>query len=268
MSALPGDVTSRLAARATQYDAIATAYQRSKHSPIRRYVESYSFFQMLGDVHGQAVLDLACGEGFYSRELWRRGARRVVGVDISAAMIALARGQEEDKESDKENGAQRIDYHVGDAADLPGLGPFDVVCATYLLHYARDVDELSRMCSGIARQLSPGGRFVAINENPCQSETRYTGYLRYGFSKTVASPRHEGSPIIYAMVSGREIFRFEAYHFERETYERLLGAAGFTDLCWHPVQLDPAGIAMMGDDYWAEYLGNPPIIGLSCRLAG
>ena len=145
----------------------------------------------------------------------------------------------------------------------PDLGPFDVVCATYLLHYARDVDELSRMCS---RHRTP-----ALARRPLRRDQREPrparrhatpGYLRYGFSKTVASPRHEGSPIIYAMVSGRELFRFEAYHFERETYERLLGAAGFTDLCWHPVQLDPAGIAIMGDDYWAEYLGNPPIIGL------
>ena len=75
MSALPDGVTSRLAARATQYDAIATAYQRSKQSPIRRYVESYSFFQMLGDVHGQAVLDLACGEGFYSQRISPSAAR-------------------------------------------------------------------------------------------------------------------------------------------------------------------------------------------------
>ncbi len=260
MSAAPLDVASRAAAPATQYDAIAAAYQHSKRSPIRHYLESYSLFRMLGDVGGKDVLDLACGEGFYSRQLRQRGARRVLGVDISAAMIALARSQE--------SGADGIDYRVGDAGDLPGLGPFDVVCAAYLLHYARDVDELSRMCSSVARQLAPGGRFVSINENPGQPEDRYGGYLRYGFSKSVATPRHEGSPITYAMVSGREIFRFEVYHFERDTYERLLGAAGFRDIRWDAVGLDPAGLAAMGEGYWQEYLDNPPIIGLSCRLAG
>ena len=80
-------------APAIQYDSIALAYQRSTQSPIRRYVEAYSFFQMLGDVRGRTVLDLACGEGFYSRQLRLRGARRVVGVDISPAMIELARGR-------------------------------------------------------------------------------------------------------------------------------------------------------------------------------
>jgi SAM-dependent methyltransferase len=260
MSAMPGGVASRGGAPAAQYDAIAAAYQRTRRSPIRRYVEAYSFFAMLGEVRGQTVLDLACGEGFYSRQLRERGARRVLGVDISPAMIELARAQE--------NGYRRIEYRVGDATDLPELGLFDVVCAAYLLHYARDAGELTRMCHGIARQLTPGGRFVALNENPDQPEERYGGYLRYGFSKTVAAPRREGSPITYAMISGRELFRFEAYHYERVTYERLLAEAGFVDVCWHPLRLDPDAVALMSADYWAEYLDNPPVVGLSCRLPG
>ena len=255
MSANPGRI-----APAAQYDAIAGAYQRSKQSPIRRYVEGYSFFQMLGEVRGQSVLDLACGEGFYSRQLRLRGASRVVAVDISPAMIALAREQE--------GGAPGIEYRVGDARDLPDLGSFDAVCAAYLLHYARDVDDLGRMCRSIAHRLQPGSRFVTLNENPEQPEERYAGYLRYGFSKSAASPRHEGSPISYAMIAGRELFRFEAYHFERATYERELAAAGFVDVRWHPVQLDPEGVTVMGADYWAEYLDNPPVLGLTCRLPG
>ena len=244
----------------TQYDAIAAPYQRSKQSPVRRYVESYSFFHLLGDVRGLAVLDLACGEGFYTRHLRDRGARRVLGADISPAMIALARQQAAVT-------PDGVEYLVCDARDLPDLGAFDLVCAAYLLHYARDVGELARMCRSIAQQLPPGGRFVTINENPEQPQARYAGYLQYGFSKTVAGPRREGSPISYAMISGRELFRFEAYHFERATYEQALAAAGLVDVCWHPLLLDPAGEVAMGTAYWAEYLGNPPVVGLTCRRA-
>lgn len=49
-----------------EYDAIAAAYQASKQLPFRQYVERYTLFDMLGDVRGKAVLDVACGEGFYS----------------------------------------------------------------------------------------------------------------------------------------------------------------------------------------------------------
>jgi SAM-dependent methyltransferase len=244
---------------ANQYDSIASQYQRSKHSPIRQYVESYTFLRLLGDLGDRSVLDLACGEGFYTRRIRARGARRVVGVDVSPAMIELARGAE---------GSAGIEYHVHDVQDLPDLGPFDIVSAAYLLHYARDVAELARMCGSIARQLPPGGRFVAINENPDQPESGYAGYLRYGFSKTVSAPRREGSPITYAMVSGRELYRFEVYHFERASYERALAQAGFVDLCWHPLELDPEGAKLMGAEYWREYLDNPPVLVLSCRRAG
>lgn len=248
------------AAPAAQYDAIAAQYQRSKHSPLRRFVEEPTLFAMLGDVAGLDVLDLACGEGWYSRRLRRRGARRVVGADVSPAMIELARGQERAE-------PLGIEYLVADAAELPPLGAFDVVCAAYLLHYARDAAELGRMCRSIARQLAPGGRFVAINENPRQPAERYGGYLHYGFSKSVVEPRREGSPIAYAMVSGRELFRFEVFHFEPETYERALAGAGFVDFSWRPLELDPAGEAELGGDYWREYLDNPPVTGLVCRRA-
>lgn len=244
---------------AAEYDAIAREYQRTKESPLRRYVEAYSFFAMAGDVAGQRVLDLACGEGFYTRLLRQAGAAQVTGVDISAEMIALA------EQSEREQPLS-IDYVCGDAAELSGLGVFDLVTAAYLLHYAPDVQQLARMCEQVVAHLEPGGRLVCINENPNQSADDYGGYTQYGFNKSVAGERSEGSPITYAMVSGRSIIRFDAYYFSRETYEAALRAAGFREVIWHPLQLDPQGVVECGEEYWQEYLTNPPVIGLECRL--
>src|SRR6185295_8169989 len=47
-------------------------------------------YALLGDVRGRTVLDFGCGSGQNSLLLARRGAR-VVGVDISASLIELAR---------------------------------------------------------------------------------------------------------------------------------------------------------------------------------
>jgi 2-polyprenyl-3-methyl-5-hydroxy-6-metoxy-1,4-benzoquinol methylase len=245
---------------APQYDAIAAQYQLSGRSPLRRYVERYTFLGLVGDVTGLDVLDLACGEGVYTREMRARGARRATGVDISSAMIALAREQEQAV-------PLGIEYLVSDVQHLPDLGRFDLVMAAYLLHYARNAAELGRMCERIAHHLPPGGRFVALNENPEQPAAAYAGYAQYGFGKSVQQPRRDGSPIAYTMIAGREVFCFEVYHHERGTYEQALAGAGFRDIRWHPVRLDPDGELACGRDYWQEYLYNPPIVALDCRKA-
>ena len=44
------------------YDTIAERYRDSKRLPFRRAIERYTVFQLLGDLRGQTVLDLACGD--------------------------------------------------------------------------------------------------------------------------------------------------------------------------------------------------------------
>src|ERR1051325_10249018 len=43
------------------------------------------------DLHGMTVLDIGCNGGFYSIEMKRRGADRVVGIDTDPAYLAQAR---------------------------------------------------------------------------------------------------------------------------------------------------------------------------------
>ncbi len=52
-----------------------------------------TLLDLLGDVRGLRVLDLACGPGRIARELARRGAR-AVGVDISDVLLDRARAAE------------------------------------------------------------------------------------------------------------------------------------------------------------------------------
>jgi ubiquinone/menaquinone biosynthesis C-methylase UbiE len=242
-----------------QYDAIAEKYQATRHSPLRTYIEAHTFLALIGDLRGKRVLDLACGEGFYTRQLKKLGAARVVGVDISTQMIELAAQQERQD-------AIGVEYVCADVEDLPHQGEFDVVVAAYLLHYAKSEQAMMRMCRSIIDHLPAGGRFVTLNENPDQRAEQYAGYAQYGFNKTVEQPRREGSEITYWMVSGRELFKFQACFFARDTYERVLTAAGFRDLRWHPLALAEEGVEAHGASYWQEYLSNPPIIGLECGI--
>lgn len=242
-----------------QYDEIAQQYQQTKESPLRRHVEAHSFLGLIGDVRGLSVLDLACGEGFYTRKLNLLGADRVVGVDISAGMLDLARAAER-------SDPRGIEYVCADVATMPDLGQFDLVVAAYLLHYSPDSETLCKMCGRIAGHLRGGGRFVTLNENPDQPAEQYAGYTQYGFNKTVELPRVDGSPITYWLVSDRSMIRFQAHYYGRGTYEKALADAGFEEVSWHPLRLADGAEREMGPEYWREYMENPPVIALECRM--
>ena len=78
----------------TDYDRIAEQYQRARLQPWRTHIERYTLLRLAGDVAGKAAIDLACGEGYYTRALRQQGAARIVGVDLSQVMIGLAEAEE------------------------------------------------------------------------------------------------------------------------------------------------------------------------------
>jgi len=243
----------------SQYDAIAAEYSRTKASPLREHVEAFSLMRMLGDLRALSVLDLACGDGFYTRAIKQAGAAHVVGVDVSEEMIALACQAESAC-------SLGIDYYTADVAHMEKLGEFDLVSAAYLLHYASSEKDLRAMCANIAAQLKPGGRLISINENPAQAIEHYAGYTRYGFNKKASHPLSNESLITYMMVSGTKLIKFDAYYYSAEVYEAALTAAGFTDIVWRPLELAPTLPEGVEPEYFEAYLANPPVIGLECRL--
>jgi ubiquinone/menaquinone biosynthesis C-methylase UbiE len=141
---------------AADYDNIAKQYRESKKLPFRQHAEWYSYRKMLDDVAGKSVLDLACGEGFYSRRIKKNGAKQVIGVDLSEKMIELARKREAQDQLG-------ISYTVGDITELGKIGNFDLVVASYLLNYAQTKEHLLDMCRTIFTNLKPGGCFVSVN---------------------------------------------------------------------------------------------------------
>lgn len=241
---------------ATDYNAIAKEYRASKMLPWRKHVESFTLFQLAGSLTNLNVLDLACGEGFYTRQIKLRGAANVVGVDISQEMIRLA------QETEEQNPIG-VEYHCQDALLLNLNQTFDIVCASYLLNYAQNADELHRMGEVIANHLKPGGRFVTINSNPdhqCAVEMMFP----YGFTRENESYL-EGATITYRFYQpdGSNI-AVTNYHLARSTHETALQQAGFSNIEWHSLQASSDGIDEFGDAYWVDILTHQPVIGLSC----
>jgi trans-aconitate methyltransferase len=100
--------------------------------------------ERLAPMPGERILDLGCGDGVLTERLVASGAS-VVGVDLSAEMLAAAR-------------ARGIDARVMDATRLTFDEEFDAVFSNAVLHWIQDQDGV---LAGVRRALVPGGRFVA-----------------------------------------------------------------------------------------------------------
>lgn len=241
----------------TDYDPIAEQYKRSKLQPWRGHIEAYTMFALIGDPAGQTVVDVACGEGFFTRLLRQRGAARVIGVDRSPGMIELARAQEGER-------PLGIAYIVDDVKELSLDEDCDLVTAAYLLNYATDRDDLAAMCRGIAGCLKPGGRFVTVNMNPATDFRTAPSYCEYGFETQLVGPWREGAPIKWTFFLDGGSFEIENYHLDRAAHEQAFAAAGFRDVRWHEPRLSPDGRGSYGREYWRAFLECPPITFIEC----
>jgi 2-polyprenyl-3-methyl-5-hydroxy-6-metoxy-1,4-benzoquinol methylase len=92
--------------------------------------------QLVGDVRGKRVLDLAYSNGYLSRRFARQGTA-VTGIDANASIIERAREARD---------PLGITYHVADAAHLTMLldGAFDVVVCNMALMDSRTPQAPSR----------------------------------------------------------------------------------------------------------------------------
>ncbi len=216
--------------------------------------------QLVGDLTGLSVLDLACGDGFYARRFARAGAARVVGVDSSAAMISLAKRAQDDGESDA-----RIEYRVGDARALRLDERFDLVTAAYLLNYAADGVQLLEMCQAAVHHLRAGGRFVGINNNP-ELGLPDVDYRPYGFERIVPPALTNGSPVTFRNYQDDGHFDVTVYYLDPATHEVAFTNAGLSGPEWLSLAVTPAGVATHEPGYWSTFLRHPPVVLFeSCR---
>jgi ubiquinone/menaquinone biosynthesis C-methylase UbiE len=110
--------------------------------------------ELLGVGEGFALLDVGCGTGNYAREVapLAGATGQVVGVDVSEAMIAVARERSKDRRSP-------LAFHVADALDLPfDEATFDGCRTERVLQYLADPP---RAVAEMMRVTKPGGRIVA-----------------------------------------------------------------------------------------------------------
>jgi|SRR5579859_329283 len=110
---------------------------------------------------GESVLEIACGNGVFARQIARLGAQ-VLATDFSEQQLARARARTTEH-------AERIEYRLLDATSeeqLLALGTrrFDAAVANQAL---MDMATIDPLLSALGQLLKAGGRFVFSVTHPC-----------------------------------------------------------------------------------------------------
>lgn len=172
---------------------------------------------LTGDVQGQRICDLACGQGWVARELARRGAT-VTGIDLSERLLAIARRYEEQEPSG-------ITYLQADVqhGDVLAKSSFDgCVCIWSLA----DIPDLAAVFRTLWQFLKAGGWLVVAIPHPC-FETPHARWVEvddHRVARLVSGYFNEG---FWQSEQGGVRSRVGAYHRMLSTYLNTLAATGF-----------------------------------------
>lgn len=145
---------------ATQ-EQLSRAVERTSESTLRRYRKNlhwkiyekeYIFRTYSPAAH--SWLDFGCGTGEIACQLALLGARKVIGVDVTPELLALAK-----KQSELDGVSDRVILQCGDICELePQL--VDVVLAFAVLHHVPD--RLEEVMASLRRWLKPDGTFICV----------------------------------------------------------------------------------------------------------
>ncbi|AGG87837.1 methylase involved in ubiquinone/menaquinone biosynthesis [Rhodanobacter denitrificans] len=144
---------------AEAYALWAASYPAHAHNPVMQAEERAMLGLMPATLHGQAVLDVGCGSGRYMLHALRRGAARVIGVDLSSPMLARA-----GVELAAWQAAADIDLVQGslEALPVPDARASLTVCGLVVGH----LDDLQHALAELCRVTRPGGTLLCSDVHP------------------------------------------------------------------------------------------------------
>lgn len=114
-------------------------------------------WKMIGPIRGKKVIEIGCGNGYFSRRLAKKGAH-VTAIDASIKMISFAR----ERQAKYPLG---INYLKRDAVHLAGIKAqsFDLAVANMSV---MDIVHIEQAIKETARVLKPSGRFIFSMVHP------------------------------------------------------------------------------------------------------
>ncbi|WP_432722312.1 class I SAM-dependent methyltransferase [Jeongeupia wiesaeckerbachi] len=194
---------------------------------------------MLPDLRGLRVLDLGCGFGWFCRWASEHGAADVLGVDVSARMLAKAEAM---TAAEAAIHYQRAGFETLTLAEAG----FDFAYSSLALHY---LDDLAGLLAKLHRALVPGGKLVFSVEHPIYMAPTKPAWV-------IDAAGRKTWPVDGYAIEGRRTTDWLAdgvikYHRTIGTWLRLLRLHGFTLLDldeWAPSDAQLAAMPALAEE--------------------
>lgn len=122
--------------------------------------------RLLEAVAGGAYLDLACGQGAFSRLLAQKTKASITGIDASTSLISQA----------KRTLSPSIKFLVGDALSFSKLVSPESLDGIVCNLAIQNMDPLEPVFEQAARTLKQGGYFVITMNHPAYRQPRQSGW--------------------------------------------------------------------------------------------
>ncbi len=133
---------------------------RNKEINLNTLLEQPAMVRLLPDLKDKSVLDLGCGYGHNCLDFVNKGAKSVLGIDISEKMLDIAK---------KEAINEKIEYLNMSMTDIDKLGKkFDVIYSSLAFHYIENFEEF---CKKMYACLNEGGYLLFSQEHPIVTAT-------------------------------------------------------------------------------------------------
>jgi SAM-dependent methyltransferase len=221
------------ATQSTQYNAVQEPYDEVRKGSISIIERVNVRSIVLPFIKDANVLDLACGSGSYTHAFIKWGASRVVGVDISSAMLEKAKAL-----GHNHGDLNKVEFIEADCSKpvIYEGGPFDVVFGGWLLNYASSGKEMVEFWRNIHLNLKSGGHFVGVTPPPtndpaghvdAEQRARPLPIASSGMYSTLNHLVDEGAYIHRHADTAAGDLDFDTYHLRKDIWISAAREAGF-----------------------------------------
>jgi len=208
----------------TSWGNVASWYDEtlSKEDTFQSKVILPNLLRILPPEKGKRIIDIACGQGFFSK-IYAEGGGEVLGVDISSELIKIA----------QKNESEKLRFKVANAQKISGVKDesFDSALIILALQNIKDMPEAVKEAS---RVLVKNGKLVIVLNHPCfrvlkgsswefdeKEGVQYRRVDKYGVPFSVEVDMNPGAKPIHKKV------KTVSFHRPLQDYFKALNKANF-----------------------------------------